>query len=144
MGGTAVAFRTLINSAINWEYLAKYISNDKKTAWYSLIAPNTAIETNDQGGKIVQPEEFADKFNEQFFVDAQGNKVATVSVKENRDKSNVQSDAERFKSAKFKEIQAEVKKILDEYYKKNNLDATKDKVEWTLINRNVGSLTHHY
>nr|WP_307918957.1 hypothetical protein [Mycoplasmopsis bovis] len=44
LGGTAVAFRTLINSAINWEYLAKYISNDKKTAWVSLIAPNTAIQ----------------------------------------------------------------------------------------------------
>ncbi|UUM25633.1 hypothetical protein NQV05_00545 [Mycoplasmopsis agalactiae] len=139
LGGTAVAFRTLINSAINWEYLAKYISNDKKTAWYSLIAPNTVIQARDQNGKIVQPEEFADKFNEQFFVDAQGNKVATVSVKENRDKSNVQSDAERFKSAKFKEIQAEVKKILDKYYEDNKLDATKDKVEWTLINRNVGS-----
>ncbi|WP_429985536.1 hypothetical protein, partial [Mycoplasmopsis bovis] len=71
LGGTAVAFRTLINSAINWEYLAKYISNDKKTAWVSLIAPNTAIQASDQNGKIVQPSEFADKFNEQFFVDAQ-------------------------------------------------------------------------
>lgn len=139
LGGTAVAFRTLINSAINWEYLAKYISNDKKTAWVSLIAPNTAIQASDQNGKIVQPAEFADKFNEQFFVDAQGNKVATVTPKENKDKSTVQSDAERFKSAKFKEIQAEVKKILDKYYKDNNLNADKDKVEWTLINRNVGS-----
>ncbi|WP_430004021.1 hypothetical protein, partial [Mycoplasmopsis bovis] len=59
LGGTAVAFRTLINSAINWEYLAKYISNDKKTAWVSLIAPNTAIQASDQNGKIVQPAEFA-------------------------------------------------------------------------------------
>nr|WP_307907599.1 hypothetical protein [Mycoplasmopsis bovis] len=97
------------------------------------------FKLSDQNGKIVQPAEFADKFNEQFFVDAQGNKVATVTPKENKDKSTVQSDAERFKSAKFKEIQAEVKKILDKYYKDNNLNADKDKVEWTLINRNVGS-----
>lgn len=47
LGGIVVVFRILINLVINWEYLVKYISNDKKIVWYSLIVLNIVIEIND-------------------------------------------------------------------------------------------------
>ncbi|WP_029513407.1 OppA family ABC transporter substrate-binding lipoprotein [Mycoplasmopsis primatum] len=136
-GAKTIAFRTMLTAAINWEYLASWVSEGESSAWLSHIAPNGAIKAKDNVDKIDQPEQHAKEFNSLFYLSADGKKAGTITPDQNIKKSSAQNDKDRIKSAEFEKIQAEIKKILDEYYTANNLDAQKDKVEWTVINRNA-------
>ncbi|WP_406617236.1 OppA family ABC transporter substrate-binding lipoprotein [Mycoplasmopsis adleri] len=129
LAGRGLAFRTLINAGINWEQIASAVSDGAKKSWISGYAPDGLIGAKDSHDQ--KPVDHYDKISELFGLDENMNKVSTTNPTDNaKILKSSRNDDEKMRGHDFEQTQKAMTKLLDEFYKENNLDETKDKIEW--------------
>lgn len=124
--GTGLKFRTLVNSAINFEYLQNLI-NESSSAWLAKVAPHSSISTIDSDNPI----KYEDKINVYY------------GIKNDLTKTEVVTKSEAFKytqnhpttpaySPVYDVVKVEIKKLLDDFYAAKGITNDK-KVEWSIV-----------
>ncbi|WGI36832.1 OppA family ABC transporter substrate-binding lipoprotein [Mesomycoplasma lagogenitalium] len=129
--GLALAFRTTIDNAWNYYSFTKEITPQLEP-WISILGPDNLIGGSDLKGETARQN--SAELNKTFALDSNGNIFYTKDI-EQQNKiyvENLASKEQQFKGPEFKKLQDEMKKILDEFYQKENLDASKDKIEFEL------------
>ncbi|RMX36001.1 OppA family ABC transporter substrate-binding lipoprotein [Mycoplasmopsis fermentans] len=139
LSGRSVAFRSLLTAAVNWNAVANTLSNNKNKPWLAGVAPHGKIGGSDQDTTAAAKRSVDDyeNLNTFYTVDSNGEIGITVTPTENATIANTASTTEeKYKSAKFNEVKAAIKKILDDY--EATLPAgEKLEVEWTVPNRYI-------
>lgn len=129
--GNGLSFRTIINAATNYSYLANKATSGVETAYLGNVALDSSIGGSDQntttGAKT--PREVIDELNQFFAIDKDGNKINfassgdakyTISTKENMEAElKAKYEVDKAKSAVFEQLKAEMKKLLDAFYEAN-------------------------
>ncbi|UWD34378.1 OppA family ABC transporter substrate-binding lipoprotein [Mesomycoplasma molare] len=130
----SLAFRTIIDSVWN---TYSYIRENSKTAipWISILSPDNKLGGSELNNKTAREE--YENINTLFALNSNGEKFYSKTIEEERKQflNNLSSKATQYQAPNIEVLKAELKKILDDFYKENNLDASKDKVEFSLSNR---------
>lgn len=129
--GTGFHFRNLVQASINWDYYINWAYSSTRDAWLSGAAQDAIFSsTNPESLKPVDFNEMG--VNDLFFFDENDAKQS-VTLKEM--KQHTMNNSDRYilsQSPKFEDIKKSMKKLLDKFYADNNLDSTKDKIEWDI------------
>ncbi|MGZ9432594.1 OppA family ABC transporter substrate-binding lipoprotein [Mycoplasma sp. 613B] len=132
--GKSFAFRTIIDALWN-SYT--YIKDNSKTAipWLSMIGPDNHLGGSELDGKTAR--DFYDDINTTFSINESGEIFYTKTIEEQRKQylDNLQDKNKQYEAPRIEVLKAELKKILDDFYAENHLDASKDKIEFSISNR---------
>ncbi|ENY68496.1 Oligopeptide ABC transporter substrate-binding protein [Metamycoplasma auris 15026] len=127
IAGDGLIFRTLLNAAINWNELASQATGGSGKAWLAKIADGSSIGGKDQdSAKEKTPGDVEEQINSLFAISSDGNSKLKFgdseqllpSVNDNNVK-NISNKNDRLKSAGFKQIQDEIKKLFEKFDKEN-------------------------
>ncbi|TNK83924.1 hypothetical protein C4M96_00680 [Mycoplasmopsis pullorum] len=122
----SVAFRTLMNAAINWQNLSELNTNLKSQLWLTNAAPDAKFNGIDQNeSKYKTPRHAAELINKLIVINDLGDLVELQPETSNN-----------FKSSNFDLIQRNMKELLDRFYQENNLAAT-EKIKWFIYNNRI-------
>lgn len=129
-------FRLLIQAAVNWDAYVGQTYSNQRILWLNGTAQDAKFTTVNDGSKA--PIDYYEEVNTLDFIDwtssAHEAQIASVTPEEMREhsKQNIDSNDEQMKSPKFKLIQANMKRILNKYYKENNLNPS-EKIKWEVV-----------
>ncbi|KKB26837.1 hypothetical protein MM26B8_00140 [Mycoplasmopsis meleagridis] len=126
--GLGLSFRTILNAAINYAYLAETESNSLATAFVGNVAIDSLLGGRDQDeSPYKKPLDVLDRINVLYAIDADGNKINfgtnenpiyEVSMKENQLFAlNQKNTEDKLKSKYFDRLQKEMQKVLDKFDK---------------------------
>ncbi|UUD34991.1 hypothetical protein NPA07_04240 [Mycoplasmopsis caviae] len=138
LSGRSVSFRSLLSAAINWNAVANTLSSNNDRPWLANVAPHSSIGGTDQESNTKKrPIDYYEDLNTLYTVDENGNITNTIKPSDNANiATTATTTADKYKSAKFKEIQEAIKKILDEYQEKLSSEQKNGfKVEWIVPHR---------
>ncbi|MBD5423388.1 MAG: hypothetical protein HDR43_02745 [Mycoplasma sp.] len=147
-GGRGLNFRNLIQASINWDYYIQWAYSGTRDAWLSGAAQDAIFSSTDANS--LTPVLFNEKgLNDLFYINDKGEqKTVTLSEmkkltsmtgeeldKEYGSGTSLDMQLAISRSPKYAEIQASVRKILDDFYSENEeLDPSKekDKIDWEI------------
>ena len=131
-------FRTLIQASINWDAYIKQVYQHQRVLWLSGAAQNAQFSNSTKNDDKPTPIDNYEEVNTLQFIDKTTNKSnpSLVSVTPEQMKKhtsdNKDDNKKALKSPEFEKIKANIKILLDDFYKKNNWKADK-KIEWEVV-----------
>ena len=131
-------FRTLIQASINWDAYIKQVYQHQRVLWLSGAAQNAQFSNSTKNDAKPTPIDNYEEVNTLQFIDKTTNKSnpSLVSVTPEQMKKhtsdNKDDNKKALKSPEFEKIKANIKILLDDFYKKNNWKADK-KIEWEVV-----------
>ncbi|WP_426461464.1 OppA family ABC transporter substrate-binding lipoprotein [Mycoplasma hafezii] len=142
MTGPAAEFRTILNTAINWQAVVdSYYPGSPRSPWLVPLAPDAQIKPGSSDKTVGDtPRDNLNLLHELFVYDYKtGEKVdlgnglgTTLTI---GDSSSVDKNTdEQFQSAAYKTLQKLMTSLLDELYEKQGLKDT-DKLDWKIVAR---------
>lgn len=124
----SISFRSLINAAINWEYVKDKDSNTSRDLWLSNAAPDALLGGSDQlTSKYKTARDAKDLINKLMPIDHEGNLINLEELTKNEEYQNT------YKSVYFDALKDKIKATLDAFYTKNNLSLDQ-KIKWFIYN----------
>lgn len=127
----SVSFRSLLNGAINWKWVAEKVNSDNSSQiipWLTNAAPDALIGGNNQEtSKVKSPRDAHETINTLKVILADG----TVETLENN------NNTKSYESANFELIKAEMEKLLDNFYNSLSADQRGQKVKWYIYNSRI-------
>lgn len=147
LAGRGLSFRSIINNAVNWEFVQSFLTDNKAQAWINTLAENGKIGGSDaqnNSNNIVLT--YYDKLNTLFSLDKDLNKVeynagkTEINPNDNITAAESQSsDIDKLRSAGYAKLQEAMTALLDDFYTSHPaLDPDvreEDKVTWKFIFR---------
>ena len=131
-------FRTLIQASINWDAYIKQVYQHQRVLWLSGAAQNAQFSNSTKNDAKPTPIDNYEEVNTLQFIDKTTNKsnpslVSVTPEQMKKHTSDNKDDNEKaLKSPEFEKIKANIKILLDDFYKKNNWKADK-KIEWEVV-----------
>lgn len=124
LGGKGLRFRTLVNAGINFNYLARTV-NPKYEAWLAKVATHSKINKGPQ-----TPKEVDEQINRYYGIKNDYSQTEAITNKTSSE--YIQNHADNpWRTPIFNTVKEELKKLLDDFYTENNLDANQ-KIEWSV------------
>lgn len=124
VGGKGLLFRTLINSAINFNYLSKFI-DQKNQAWIAKVASDGKINTGE-----TTPNEVEDKINVYYGIKNDYTKTDSITNKDSEEYI-ISHSSNPWRTKVYETAKQELKTLLDKYYQENSIPQT-EKIEWSV------------
>ncbi|MGY5139184.1 OppA family ABC transporter substrate-binding lipoprotein [Mycoplasmopsis gallinarum] len=122
----SIAFRSLINAAINWKYIADLQNNTD--LWLTNAAPDALLGgTNQKESKYKTARDAKDIINNLMAIDKNGNLVNFDDANKNSSYQNT------YKSVFYDQIKPLISELLDEFYQSNSL-TNEQKIKWIIYN----------
>ncbi|QSF13625.1 OppA family ABC transporter substrate-binding lipoprotein [Mycoplasma sp. Mirounga ES2805-ORL] len=132
LSGTSVSFKSLLNAAINWEFIANKTSSNQSKTWINELAKDGTIGGSDQlTNPKKTPNEYYQELNVIKAYKEDGTLLLQITQEENEQYLKLENDErKKIKSAKHKELSEYVTALLDKFYKENGYADT-EKVEFS-------------
>ncbi|TPR53271.1 OppA family ABC transporter substrate-binding lipoprotein [Metamycoplasma neophronis] len=128
ISGLGLSFRSILNTAINWNTLISEASNGQAAAWVAKVADGSQVGGSDQAtSPIKTPGNVADVINSLSAIDKDGNKIdfgealgKEISPSENDAyNSDKSTTTDKLKSAGWTILQTKMQELLDAFYAAN-------------------------